>query len=138
MPGTLIGPVVAPKVLAVHKLATLALLFGLGGCAMAGPGIARGTPSGPGDQQRATTYNSQWVSKPVSEIDSLDTMQANAQATDISKRQLGQNYTDPDIASGKYTSVADKIVSERVNARQNDWKARMGIKNVNDEQAPKK
>ncbi|MBE7493004.1 MAG: hypothetical protein HS108_14780 [Planctomycetes bacterium] len=117
----------------------LVVLLGLGGCAMAGPGVARGTPSAPPGMERETTYNSTWVNKPRGPLDTLDSPTGQKiEVTDISKYELGKVYTDPDVASGKYASEADKKIALQLEKRQEAWRNRMGIRTIVDEQQPSK
>jgi hypothetical protein len=112
----------------VKRLAIIALLLGLGGCAMAAPGIARATPTPQGGLQRPSTYNNQWVNKPVNPVDSLDVMMPKVEVTDISQRELGKFYIHPDVASGKYRNEVERLIDQPVQARKDEWAARMGTK----------
>lgn len=103
---------------------------------MAAPGVARATPDPQPGLQRTSTYNSQWVNKPVSPVDSLDASMPKIEVTDISQRELGKFYIHPDVASGKYKTEIDRQIAKPVEDREREWKARMGIRNVGDEQAP--
>jgi hypothetical protein len=114
----------------VKRLAILALLLGLGGCAMSAPGVARAAPAAQPGIQPPSTYNSQWVNKPVNPVDSLDASMPKIEVTDISQRELGKFYIHPDVASGKYRNEVERLIDKPVQARKDEWAARMGTKNA--------
>lgn len=122
----------------LRTLAILTLLLLLGGCAMAGTGVASATARPKDGTIHQSTYNDQWVYKPQSELDSLDVSKQKLEVVDISKRELGVSYLDPDVASGKYESEADKKIAQRLEARQAAWNQRLGIKTIKDEQEARK
>ncbi|MCC6463838.1 MAG: hypothetical protein IT463_00705 [Planctomycetes bacterium] len=118
----------------MRLIAAIIGLLVLGGCSMSGPGIARIQPQpAPGTLQK-TTYNSDWVSRPKDPVDSLDTMGATQLSVDLSKRELGANYLDPEVREGRYVDAAEKRQMERQAARKAAWRARMGLTNIKDEQ----
>lgn len=130
-------PLIVPASTELRVLFPVLLFAVLTGCAMAGPGVARGTPQTPEGQHRNTTYNNQWVAQPANEVDSLDSMNQTVKVTDISERELGKVYVDPDVASGKYASEADKQVAKVLEARQAQWNARMRLSgSLGSESAP--
>jgi hypothetical protein len=116
----------------LRKLALIPLLM-LAGCAMAGPGVGSITGlSEPGAPP--TTYDNSWVNKKPSEINRIP--EPTSLGVDISERQLGQSpWFDGD---GNPTAPRkpgwQTRQEERQAARKAEWREKMGITNIKDEQ----
>jgi hypothetical protein len=128
-------PSPAPTGLSLTKfVAILAFALLAAGCGMSGPGVARVMPAPAPGVEHKTTYDSRWVTP--REPDAINTLnQQKDLSADISDRKLGVRYLDEDSKIGDKTVPAwEKRQHDREEARRKAWQARMGLKNVKDEQ----
>ncbi len=88
----------------------------LGGCGMAGPGVASFRADQPAGVERTTLFNDSWVEEP--ERSELNELPEGELSIDISERELGKNYHDPELRESRYMTRAERRQMERRKKRR--------------------
>lgn len=87
------------------------------------------------EHNKDTMFDDEWTNKPgPTSIDHLDYNAGGELSADMSERELGVRYFDDDSRiDDEYVPAYQKRQQERREARRAEWRDRMGISNIKDE-----